>query len=72
MTTRVGDLEPMGPDHTSGLMRCRYEIIGGHVHCAIFGPYSGKAGDLTFRDGDEWRHFKRTHPNWMFAQKVTI
>ena len=60
------NMERAGLDHTSGVMRCRYEVIGGHVHCAIFGPFSGKAGDLTFRVS-EWDHFRKTHPNWQFA-----
>lgn len=62
------DHTPVGLDHTSGVMRCRYETIGGHVHCMVFGPFSGKAGDLVFR-ADEWDHFRKTHPNWIFAEK---
>ena len=62
----LDDLEPAGPDHTSGVMRCRYQLVGAHVHCMVFGPFSGKAGDLTFRV-EEWAHFKRTHPNWQFV-----
>jgi hypothetical protein len=62
-------MKPVEPptDHTAGTMRCRYRTIGGHVHCAVFGPYSGKAGDLIFRV-DEWQHFKRTHPHWAFQE----
>lgn len=62
--------EPTEPalDHTSGVMRCEHELRGGHVHCAIFGPFSGKAGDLIFRV-EEWDHFKRTHPNWQFKER---
>lgn len=63
----LNDLESAGPDHTSGVMRCRWQLLGGHVHCAIFGPFSGKAGDLTFRVG-EWDHFRKTHPNWLFVE----
>lgn len=55
-------------DHTSGVMRCRHELIGGHVHCQVFGPFSGQAGTLIFRV-EEWPHFKTTHPNWQFAEK---
>jgi hypothetical protein len=54
-------------DHTSGVMRCRYEVIGGHVHCDVFGPYSGRAGSLIFRVR-EWGHFQQMHPNWQFAE----
>lgn len=55
-------------DHTSGVMRCAYQVLGGHVHCVIFGPYSGKAGELVFRVG-EWEHFRRTHTNWQFTEQ---
>jgi hypothetical protein len=55
-----------GADHTSGVMRCEHTTIGGHVHCRVFGPFSGKAGDLVFRT-DEWDHFRRTHPQWQFT-----
>jgi hypothetical protein len=51
----------------SGQMRCRFRVMGGHVHCAMFGPFDGKAGDLTFRV-DEWDHVRRTHPNWRFEE----
>ncbi len=64
-------MEPAGPNHTSGIMRCRFQILGGHVHCAIFGPFSGKAGDLCFRVG-EWDHFRATHPNWQFQESDTL
>lgn len=64
----ITNLEPAGPDHTSGIMRCRWQLVGGHVHCVIWGPFSGKAGDLTFRAGDEWEHFRRTHPYWHFTE----
>lgn len=64
-------MEPVGPDHTSGVMRCRWQLLGGHVHCDVFGPFSGKAGDLVFRAGDEWDHFRRTHPNWQFQERTT-
>lgn len=56
-------------DHTSGVMRCEYEVVGGHVHCRVFGPYSGKAGDLVFRV-EEWDHVRRIHPGWQFKERV--
>lgn len=65
----LSDLEPAGPDHTSGVMRCRWHLLGGHVHCSVFGPFSGKAGDLTFRAGEEWDHFRKTHPYWSFQEQ---
>lgn len=52
-----------------GIMRCEYEVLGGHVHCRVFGPYSGKAGDLVFRV-EEWEHFQRTHPGWQFRDRT--
>lgn len=60
-------MKPVEPptDHTTGTMRCRYRVIGGHVHCSVFGPYAGKAGDLIFRV-EEWPHFRKTHPHWAF------
>lgn len=54
------------PD-TSGVMRCQYKVIGGHVHCGIFGPFSGKAGELIFRV-EEWDHVRHTHPGWRFVE----
>jgi len=58
-------------DHTSGVMRCRFQTLGGHVHCAVFGPFSGKAGDLIFRV-NEWEHFRQTHPNWQFQESEHV
>lgn len=63
--------EALGYDHTSGVMRCRYELLGGHVHCDVFGPYSGKAGTLVFRE-DEWAHFRKTHPHWQFVERGRV
>lgn len=69
--TTLAKMEPAGPDHTSGVMRCRFQVLGGHVHCAVFGPFSGKAGDLCFRVG-EWDHFRKTHPNWQFQESEHV
>lgn len=55
-------------DHTSGAIRCRYRVLGGHVHCRIFGPYTGKAGDLVFRV-EEWDHVRRINPGWQFTEE---
>jgi hypothetical protein len=55
------------PDHTSGTLRCWYRILGAHVHCRIFGPYAGKAGDLVFRV-EEWQRIRSTQP-WEFVDE---
>lgn len=55
-----------GADHTSGVMRIEYRVLGGHVHCRVFGPFSDKAGDLVFR-AEEWDHFQRTNRQWQFT-----
>lgn len=34
-------------------LRIRYQQLGGHVHCAVFGPEAGKSGSLVFRSS-EW------------------
>lgn len=49
----------------SGVMRVEYEVLGGHVHCKVFGPFSGKAGDLVLGI-EEWAHFRETNPGWLF------
>lgn len=59
-------------DHTSGVMRCRFQVLGGHVHCTVFGPYSGNAGQLIIRV-DEWEHFKtKCVPGWHFVDDTAI
>lgn len=58
-------------DHTSGVMRCHYQLAGGHVHCRVFGPYSGKAGDLVIRV-EEWEHFVATNPGWHFVDDDAV
>lgn len=45
-------------------VRCYHRVLGGHVHCRIFGPGSGKAGDLVFRV-EEWEWVTETQP-WSF------
>ncbi len=64
--TLYGLVTVNGADHTSGTMRVEYRTEGGHVHCRVFGPFSGKAGDLVFRV-EEWEHFRRTNPGWQFT-----
>lgn len=62
------DLEDAGPHMASGQMRCRFTVLGGHVHCKMFGPFEGKAGDLVFRVS-EWDHVRATHPQWQFIEE---
>ncbi len=50
---------------TERRIRCRYRILGGHVHCRIFGPGTGRSGDLIFQV-EEWDEVRGMHPQWEF------
>lgn len=61
----------MAVDMTSWKMRCHYKLMGGHVHCRIFGPGQGGAGDLTLRV-EEWPWFVEHHVDWQFVGEETL
>jgi hypothetical protein len=53
------------------MFRCRFEILGGHIHCRIFAGNEGalafsKCGDLVFRKGPEFFGFVKACPGMDF------
>lgn len=52
-------------------IRCHFKLEGGHVHCRIFGPGLGKAGDLVFAEA-EWVDVQCLCSEWDFIDDGAI
>lgn len=51
-------------------VQCRFTRLGGHIHCRVFGPGPGKAGNLVF-SVEEWPSFIRsTSDQWEFIDET--
>ena len=55
------------------VFKCRFEILGGHVHCRLFsaqgiGYTFAKLGNISM-DLKDWEDFKEQFPSFLFQEE---